>query len=380
MKNLAVLLSLALFAAACTAQELDTDPAAAEANELQSMKRSVAYEVASLLNEPGFRGMLEQHFDAGEDSVDLNGVLTASATGALGEEATKSAQRLALLDYQIRASKGIEAYASHLLEVRLVRPASGDADIDWDAIPVAFTPAGEEDEWTVISAFDASGNIVELDPVVQPDFPVLVAGIDAREDLRAGIAYINDELVRRGLQTPIDQVRPAAASTETSKLDYIRLNDDHEPWVSGAAEVYALVSGVDFDQDHVQIQAVDMPYLDHDGNNYYPNQILIFWENYRFAAANVQLYEHDDNTNYQTLVQALVSAVEAVLSLTAPQYAIIARIANEIIAAMPSGWFSNDDDYVDSFYTLEKGSTYSSYYGAAGSARITLTPYTLQGN
>lgn len=380
MKQLAFLVSLSLSATACLGDEASVNPPVDSPSPLQNMKRDVAYEVASLLNEPGFQDVLAQRFDAGEDSVRLGSVLAAQADGVLDTEQSNDAlRRLALLDYQIRVSKGIEAYTSNLLEVRLIRPASGAATIDWATIPVAFLPAGDEDEWTEVQAFDASGNTIVLDAEVQPDVPVLVAGIDAREDLRAGIEYINTELARRGLRTPTDLVRPAV-STETSKLDYIRLNDDKEPWLSGAAEVYALVSGVDFDAAHVQIEAVDLPYLDHDGTNYYPNQILVFWENYRFAAANVQLYEHDDSTNYQSLVLALVSAVEAVLDFTAPQYSIIARIANEIIAAMPRGWFANDDDYVDSFYTLEKGRTYSSYSGAAGNARISLTPYILQGN
>jgi Protein of unknown function (DUF3103) len=380
MKQLAFLVSLSLAATACLGEETSVNPPVDDTKRLQEMKRDVAYEVAGLLNDPGFRVVLTQQFDAGQDSVQLVSALAAQAEGALGtEQSSDAARRLALLDYQIRASKGIEAYASSLLEVRLIRPASGAAAIDWATIPVAYLPSGDEDEWTEVQAFDASGNTIVLDPEVQPDVPVLVAGIDAREDLRAGIEYINAELARRGLRTPADLVS-AAASTETSKLDYIRLNDDKEPWLSGAAELYALVSGVDFDASRVQIEAVDLPYLDHDGTNYSPNQILVFWENYRFAAANVQLYEHDDNTNYQSLVLALVSAVEAVLDFTAPQYALIARIANEIIAAMPSGWFANDDDYVDSFYTLEKGRAYTSHNGAAGNARINLTPYTLQSN
>jgi hypothetical protein len=380
MKQLAFLVSLSLAATACLGEETSVNPPVDDTTPLQAMKRDVAYEVAGLLNDPGFRVALTQQFDAGQDSVQLVQALATQADGALGsEQGNDAARRLALLDYQIRVGKGIEAYASSLLEVRLIRPASGAAAIDWATIPVAFLPSGDEDEWTEIQAFDASGNTVLLDAEVQPDFPVLVAGIDAREDLRAGIAYINEELARRGLRTPTDLVG-VAASTETSKLDYIRLNDDKEPWLSGAAEVYALVSGVDFDASHVQIEAVDLPYLDNDGTNYSPNQILVFWENYRFAAANVQLYEHDDSTNYQSLVLALVSAVEAVLDFTAPQYSLIARIANQIIAAMPSDWFANDDDYVDSFYTLEKGRAYSSYSGAAGNARISLTPYTLQSN
>jgi hypothetical protein len=140
------------------------------------------------------------------------------------------------------------------------------------------------------------------------------------------------------------------------------------------------LSGVDFDREHVHIEAVDMPYLDHDGTGYSPNQILVLWDAYRFAAANVQLYEHYDDTNYHELVLALVSAVEAVLDLTAPEYAIIARIAGAIIAAMPDSWFANDDDYIDSFYTLEKGRAYTELGGAAGNATITVTPYVLQGS
>jgi hypothetical protein len=380
MKQLAVLVSLSLSATACLSEEAAVNSPVDAPSALQTMKRDVAFEVASLLNDPGFQDVLAQQFAAGEDSVQLGTVLAAQADGALAsDQGSDSVRRLALLDYQIRVNKGIEAYTSGLLEVRLIRPSSGASDIDWATIPVAFLPGGEEDEWTEIQAFDASGNTIVLDAAVQPEIPILVAGINAREDLRAGIEYINTELARRGLRTPTELVRPSI-STETSKLDYIRLNDDQEPWISGAAEVFALVSGVDFDAAHVQIEAVDMPYLDHDGTNYYPNQILVFWENYRFAAANVQLYEHDDSTNYQSLVLALVSAVEAVLDLTAPQYSIIARIANEIIAAMPSSWFANDDDYVDSFYTLEKGRAYSNYAGAGGNARISLTPYTLQGN
>jgi hypothetical protein len=378
MRQLAALLSLSLGATACMAEDPGVNPPADDSQNLQSMKRDVALEVAGLLNEPSFRGALAARFDAGQDRVGLGDALATASSAGAGVDLA-AALRIEALDYQIRASKGIAAHSDGLLEVRLVRPASGDVAIDWATIPVAFLPGGEEDEWTEILAFDASGNTIVLDPEVQPDVPVLVAGIDAREDLRAGIEYINTELTRRGLRAADDVVR-AAASTETSKLDYIRLNDDQEPWISGGAEVYALVSGVDFDSAHVQLEAVDMPYLDNDGTNYYPNQILIFWENYRFAAANVQVYEHDDSTNYQTLVQALISAVEAVLSFAAPEYAIIARIANEIIAAMPAGWFSNDDDYVDSFYTLEKGRTYTNLSGAGGNARINLTPYTLQGN
>ena len=44
---------------------------------------------------------------------------------------------------------------------------------------------------------------------------------------------------------------------------------------------------------------------------------------------------------------------------------------------MPSSWFSNDDDYVDSYYTLEKDRGYVNHVGAADDATVTLSPYQL---
>ncbi len=379
MKTLATLLTIGFVAAGCHGEPVTSDPAKS-AYDVQDIKRSAAGQVADLLNDVSFRDALDQRLRGSDDGVMLQEVFADVGTDLMSAEGKSAALEVSALDSELRATKGISDYTDSLLEVRLIAPAGADAAIDWANIPVAFTPAGEESEWREIEAFTASGERVVLDPAVQPDFPVLVAGINGREDLRAGLAYVNDELAALGLQPSADRLQTASTSTETSKLNYIRLEDDQEPWISGKAEIYALVSGVDFDQDQVAITAVDMPYLDHDGESYTPNQILIFWETYRFAAANVLIYEHDDNTNYQTLVQALISAVEAVLDFTAPQYSIIARIANEIVAAMPSGWFSNDDDYVDSFYTLEKGQHYVNYRGAANNATITLRPYILSGN
>ena len=58
-------------------------------------------------------------------------------------------------------------------------------------------------------------------------------------------------------------------------------------------------------------------------------------------------------------------------------YAIIPQLTNQLIKAMPSHWFSNDDDYVDVFYTLFEGQRYRNYMGASNNARITLSPLTI---
>jgi hypothetical protein len=62
----------------------------------------------------------------------------------------------------------------------------------------------------------------------------------------------------------------------------------------------------------------------------------------------------------------------------APSYAVIGQVATAILQAMPAGWFSNDDDYVDSFYTIERGRTYDNHRGAANNATVTLSPYLLR--
>src|ERR1700712_4102302 len=178
-------------------------------------------------------------------------------------------------------------------------------------------------------------------------------------------------LPRGGRQPPrvaavARQAAPAAAANGrwTTRLDSIRLTDDEEPWISGAAEIYAITSGVIGDNGP-ELRIVDMPYLDDDGTTYTPHQIVIDWTDYSYQAANIQLFEHDDSTNYQDLVTALITAVGAIGSLAGkPQIQAITEIANRIIAAMPASWFSNDDDYVDTFYTIEKTSSYTGYVGA----------------
>jgi len=190
-----------------------------------------------------------------------------------------------------------------------------------------------------------------------------------------------DEIVERALAAQASTKAISCSGIETAKISSIRLNDDHEPWIKGAAEIYAFVSGIDPTIADPEIRLVDMPYLDHDGTTYYPNQILIFWYEYRFNAANVNFYEHDSGTNYQTLLGAVLTGVRAILGVFAPEYAIIAEVANAIIQAMPASWLTDDDDYVDSVYTIDTDDLTSSsgrtYYGAGNNVTMKLVPYCL---
>jgi hypothetical protein len=243
---------------------------------------------------------------------------------------------------------------------------------------IAYPPAGNDTQWTTVEALTLDGRWIALDAKTAPAARVLVVRVNGALSFERQIDKANAKLREAGLQTA---VAPSAKGSGhwTTRLESIRLNDDEEPWVSGAAEVYAITAGI-LPGNQAQVTIVDMPYLDHDGTTYYPRQVLLDWNQYSYGAANVLLYEHDDNTNYQTLVGLLIQAIGQGGSLAGyPAVQAIAEIAARIVAAMPAGWFSNDDDYVDSIYTIEKtrGET---RYGAAGNAYVTYIPYELPAN
>jgi hypothetical protein len=286
---------------------------------------------------------------------------------------------LALAEFPtLLVDAGTDLGSSAVPEIWLREPAGAS---DSEGLLIAYAPAGNERTWTEIPAYTLGGARVSLDPRRAPDAPVLVIETHGRLAMRKGIEEANLALQRAGLQLPTVQTASLTGDIPTTRLDSIRLQDDCEPWISGAAEIYALVSGVLDASNSPQVKLVDMPYLDYDGTTYRPNQIVVDWTNYAYQAVNIQLFEHDDNTNYQDLVTAIVSAIGAAGSLAGyPVVSAITEIANRIIAAIPSSAFTNDDDYVDSFYTVEKTRTYTGLVGARGNATVSLSPYLLLAN
>ncbi|HEX4422457.1 MAG TPA: DUF3103 family protein [Kofleriaceae bacterium] len=310
----------------------------------------------------------------------------ATRAQVLGELRSRGSVALRELPALIGAA-GAEAGGDAVPEVWLREPAGGG---DADQLLIAYAPAGNEHSWTAIPAYTLAGERVTLDPKHAPDVPVLVIETHGKLANQQGIAQANLALQRAGLQRVAGspQLAPhvaaaplAAAARWTTRLDSIHLNDDEEPWISGAAEIYAIVSGVVDGDNTANVQIVDMPYLDYDGTTYTPHQILVDWSTYAYQAANILLYEKDDSTSYQSLVEALITAIGAAGSLAGyPTVQAITDIANRIIAAMPSSWFANDDDYVDAYYTIQENVTYTGYAGASRNATVTLTPFLLQPN
>jgi hypothetical protein len=351
----------------------------AKATKIDEAKRFAAYKVAGMLSDRQFTAVVQRELAGKSQPVMLDPLL--SDYSATSTQAKAASDTLRTTDRVVRQQKAIAADTSSVMEMRLYTPKKFAGKVDWKNLLVAYPPSSKKNEYAAVEAFDRNGKSYRLDGRKAPAMPVLVVGINRTEARRAGVALMNRHLQAAGMQKApmmtMAGMTPMATNIETTKLTRIRLADDEEPWISGAAEVFAVVSGVQPDQAKATLTIVDMPYLDHDGTDYSPNQILIFWSEYRYAAANVQLFEHDDNTNYQSLAVALSQGVTAILGAFAPAYAVIGQVATAILQAMPAGWFANDDDYVDTFYTLEKGRYYTGYKGAANNATISLAPYTL---
>ncbi|PWS56558.1 DUF3103 family protein [Pseudoalteromonas sp. meg-B1] len=277
--------------------------------------------------------------------------------------------------------KGLPNNTGSLLQVRL---ASESMLTDWqqgESPLFAFAPAGDDSQWSEIEAFDQFGDIHYLSVDQMPTQPVFIVELDQQKVQDAGIAVMKGILsankFSKNMVSPQNQLSNEQP-LQTSVLKKIHLEDDKEPWISGKAEVYAIVTGINPSRDEPILDIVDLPYLDHDQTTYSPNQVLIHWQRYRWQAVDLLLMEQDDNTNYKTLAMKLLEISEQVMAsipdLQAQGYTIIPKLTNEVLKAMPDEWFTNNDDYVDVFYTLFENKDYQEYKGASSNATITLSP------
>lgn len=289
-------------------------------------------------------------------------------------------------DQIMRTSKGLSTDKEENQPLVQLRLADASMLMPWQngqAPLFAFAPDGNDNQWEAIEAYDVNGKRHLLDVYTMPERPVFIVELDGKAVLKEGLAIMRSAFAHADLSldnAQLKQATKAVASADTpistTVLSNIHLKDDEEPWISGAAEVYAIVTGISPSRDKPVLDIVEMPYLDYDGTTYHPNQILIHWERYRWQAADILLMEHDDGTNYKTLASALLNAAEAIMRLIpdVSSYAVIPQITNGILQAMPDSWFTNDDDYVDVFYTLFEGQTYNYRNGASNNATATFTP------
>ncbi|WP_317447624.1 DUF3103 family protein [Streptomyces collinus] len=336
---------------------------AAPHSSVHGVEKAVARSLASSLARSDWRARVRAATLATEDA-DLQAL--TDKDGSLAGKALPAS--VAGANRRVAALKGLPASTGSLLRVRL-GAASMRTRLTPDMTPWVAVAASDEHAKT-ITAYDSRGRGHTVDATHVPAFPLYVLDIDAAKAHKAGLRVLHEQLADNGVSTPAAQGAHAAdtAGWWATKVTAVEVNDDQEPWFKGAAEMFSLVTG--FGQDgKARVDSVDMPYLDYDGTVYSPNQILVNWSNYKYNLADVVMMEDDDGTNYKSLAQALTTAL-----LTVTDQGTYIPLVNAVLSAMPDSWFTDDPDYVESWYTLARNST-GRLNGAAGNGWMTVEPY-----
>ncbi|MFJ3231124.1 DUF3103 family protein [Streptomyces sp. NPDC086787] len=331
--------------------------------EVHEVEDTIARSLSSSLRSPHWRAQVRSAA-LGTAEADL-GALAGRATDPAGRHLSTS---VAAADRRIAELKGLPASTGSLLRIRLGAPAMRarlTAAVDpWVAVAAADDHAGS------ITAYDSRGRSHTVDTARVPDRPLYVLDIDVSKAHRAGLEVLRKAFADRGLAASPSARADARATAGwwATKVTAVEVSDDEEPWFKGAAETFSLVTGFGLD-GKPRVDSVDMPYLDYDGTVYYPNQILVNWSNYKYNLADVVMMEDDDGTNYKALAQAITTAL-----LTVTDQGTYIPLVNALLAAMPDSWFTDDPDYVESWYTLSRNST-GRLNGAAGNGWMTVEPY-----
>jgi hypothetical protein len=343
---------------------------------LEPLWRELTLRVIEQLRDPGFRAFLASRLGPGQTRASLNQLVRDWAETRPEPGHAKFSALLDGLDRDLRREMGLDQTAQAILGLDLVWPPEGPRRIDWSKALFAVRPQAPAPAW--VEAYDLEGRMVRLDPETRPGVPVVMVGTDRREAVRAGVEAVNLGLAGAGFNSQHQGADPASPML-CAKLTAIRLAEDQEAWWKDGLEVYALVSGIDPTQAKPNIKLVNLPYLAHDATTYFPNQVLLFWSDFRFGAANIQLWNHGDGTNYQKILAAVLKGVAAAMAAGgAPAFSWIPALADAIVEAMPASWWTDSDTWLDTFYTLERGPSYQDLMGSGQTARITLVPWVLQ--
>jgi DUF3103 family protein len=302
--------------------------------------------------------------DAGSAKL-LDAAATKPVDLASADKTAALDTSVARADRQVLAAKGIPGTDASLLQVRLADPSMLPALRRGEAPLVASAPSDDTD--TDVTAYGRDGKPVLLDSHKLPSRPVFVVEVDTAKALPLGLATMRNVFAEHG----VAHAQPRAAAADgywATQLQSVRLGDDEEPWIKGAAEIFGIAGGFGMD-GKAAVNTVDMPYLDNDGDTYTPNQLIVQFSGYKYNLADFVMMEDDGDTNYQQLAIAIADAL-----LTIVDGGAYTPLVNAILNAIPASWWTDDPDYVDSFYTLST-TTSGQLTGAANNATVTLAPY-----
>jgi len=339
----------------------------------------IALSVIDVMADPVAKNEILQELQSNKNGIEVQDFLSSLKT-------IQSESGLADIEQIVEQSKAANSTVEEhgVVEVPELWLYEPSVPADMQDCLYAYAPQGEEENWEYIRAYNSKKEVVYLDPYELPKVPVIVIESKGHKALELQVSLMNKQLAQMGARVEMKSQLKASSDLETTMLKKIRMNDDKEPWIKGKAEIYAVTSGIRMNngKGEPQINIIALPYLDEEDKDYYPNQILLFWDDYAYQAANIQFFEQDSNYNYKELVSILVEGVFDIAAIASEQawLPIVGKMASKIIEVIPDNWWTDGDDYADSFYTLMKDRIYSDQYGAAGNVKVTLEPFTVPAN
>ncbi|OZS43892.1 DUF3103 family protein [Photobacterium sanguinicancri] len=372
-----IALSLAL--SGCQEQQNTTDKTTNTAEQATpNIEAQNQREIAQQLgkNYAQIADQLKQHINVESSAVPLESLVKTINLPSLTTQAANT-------EKMVIEKRGLDQQPEDLLTVSLANPAMLPG-VEAGQQPLFTYQQDNVKAGDSIDMFDSHGDLVVGSADVMPDQPVFIVGVDEQKAMRAGLATMqsvfnaNDTVTLDYLPKLASAPKVSEEFLSTTVLKKISVKDDQEPWISGKAEIYALVSGVDPSRDEPTLDVVEMPYLDYQDQEYYPNQIIVYWARYRWGAANIILMEHDTNTNYRELAQVIIKTAATVIASQidggAASLPIVNKLVDAILKAIPDETFTNNDDMVDFYYTILQTDELIDQPGASNNATITLEP------
>jgi hypothetical protein len=329
-----------------------------------SQQHSVVQSIASTANDK-----LIADVEATENAVDpatglkkelkLSDVIAKKEIYGLSEKEVKI----------IRESFTDDEYSRLVLKFVDPNDMRGRAAPRWAFIPNVSDDNSEE--LRKIAVVDKSGNNESIDGIEDPDnitYPIITLSFSER---------IEGAIKLKLAEAPADG---------GLMMNNIEFSNVHEPWIKGAAEMYAVVNF--FGKDGKGTSAlVELPSVDKKNRKYDLRQIVHLWPENKYQIANIAFFEHDSGYNYAALTKIFVTAAASVVSAvvnptqttTIAVAGIVAELANKVIDALPSGALTDDDDYVDTINTIEK---YNPGFrsGVSGNAKVEFSLYQIKIN
>lgn len=246
---------------------------------------------------------------------------------------------------------------------------------------VIFLPEEDESEVETLEGYNEKGEKVLLDAKVPPTTSVLTIGY--REDdlsTRSRVETVGQNLAETLLDTPAAN---ELGFVGAQKLDQITLQNVHEPWYKGAAEVYMVISYLDKDGKGAT-SLIELPTVDKAKKTYQVNKVFHSWNRNRFQIVDIAFFEHDSNYNYRDLGQVFLKAATSVTTMLLDPSGtaltvveLVSQLSGRVIDALPDSVWTDDDDFIDSINTVEKFQASKVYGSSKGDVEAHISFYEL---